>query len=63
MKPAVQRVPAQPPTVVMTCARCAARIMIACVPDSPYPVKLPGSCPCCFAKIEAYQILDERSAA
>ncbi len=63
MKPATKPVPAHSQAVVMTCDRCGTRITIVSLDSNPYPVKLPGLCPCCLQQIGSYQILDSRSAA
>lgn len=63
MKTTSKSAPANPSAVVMTCARCDTRITIVSLDTNPYPVKLPGFCPCCLQQIDKYQILEERNAA
>lgn len=63
MKTAIKTVPEHRPAVVMTCERCDTRITIVSLDTNPYPVKLPGFCPCCLQQIDKYQILEERNAA
>jgi len=63
MKPVTKPAPAHPQAVVMTCERCDTRITIVSLDTNPYPVKLPGFCPCCLQQIDKYQILDERNVA
>lgn len=55
--------PVQRPAVVMNCDRCGTRVTIVSLADTPYPVKLPGFCPCCLQQINEYRLDEERSAA
>jgi hypothetical protein len=55
---AVKLAPAQPQAVVMACAQCGTRITIISLDTNPYPVKLPGFCPCCLHQIGEYQMLE-----
>lgn len=42
----------------MVCDRCDTQVLIISPPDNPYPVKLPGHCPCCLAQITEYRPFD-----
>jgi hypothetical protein len=42
----------------MVCEHCDTKILIISPSDNQYPVKLPGHCPCCLARITEYYPFD-----
>jgi len=49
---------ADPSISRMICDRCDTQLLIISPKYSPYPVKLPGHCPCCMNSITEYRFFD-----